>query len=90
MPHRIEISLEQLRGMIGLQVCHQGGRYQIIEVLEDGPSLVLESRQHDTAQQADQYGEPGRWVARTHTVPVLSAERDALHPSFLALDLAEG
>jgi len=89
VPDPIEISLNQLRGMIGLQVRHDGGVYQVIEVLEDGPSLVLESRQHSTSQQADQFGEPGRWVPTTCTVPVLAASRTALHPSFLALDLVE-
>lgn len=89
MSDPIEISLDQLRGMIGLRVRHEGGVYQIIEVLEDGPSLVLENRQQATSQQADQYGDPGRWVPTTCTVPVLVGARDALHPSFLALDLDE-
>lgn len=85
----IEISLDQLRGMIGLRVLHEGEIYQVIEVLEDGPSLVLESRQAATSLQADQFGEYGRWVPTTCTVPVLVPARDALHPTFLALDLIE-
>lgn len=85
----IDISLEQLRGMIGLSVRHEGGLYRVIEVLEDGPSLVLQSGRRDSTLQSNQFGDPHRWVPATETVPVLTAERDALHPTFLALDLVE-
>ncbi len=87
--NEIDISLAQLRGMIGLSVRHQGGLYRVIEVLEDGPSLVLQSGQRDTTLQSNQYGDPHRWVPATETVPVLTPERDALHPTFLELDLVE-
>jgi len=39
----IAISLEQLRGMIGITLCYNNKSCQVIEVLEDGPSLVLQN-----------------------------------------------
>lgn len=72
--------------MIGLRVQHDGILCQVIEVLEDGPSVVLMDVRRDTIQ-ANQFGGPGRWVPETYTVPVLTADRSALHPAFLQLDL---
>lgn len=83
----IEITLDQLRGMIGLTVRHQGHTCYVIEVLEDGPSLVLEDRGPVKALQEDQFGDPQRRVPRTFTIPVLDKARTGIHPEFLALDL---
>jgi hypothetical protein len=84
----IVITLEQLRGMIGQKVRYEGVRCQVIEVLEDGPSLVLIDVGEDGIQ-IDQYGNPRRRVPQNYTVPVLSAAADGLHPAFLALELWE-
>lgn len=83
---RITITIEQLRDMIGVQVWHEGTCCEVLEVLEDGPSLILVSVEADTIQ-TDQFGNPSRRVPKTHTVPVLSGDGTALHPAFLALDL---
>ena len=82
----ISISLQQLRGMIGVEVLHNGVRCQIIEVLEDGPSIVLQS-QHNAAIQANQHGDAHRRTPQTFTIPVLTANKTELHNSFLQLDL---
>ncbi|MEJ2346955.1 MAG: hypothetical protein P8076_12410 [Gammaproteobacteria bacterium] len=89
MPPYINITIEQLRGMIGLHVRHEGMICRVIEVLEDGPSIVLMDARRDMIQ-TNQFGNPGRRVPETYTVPVLTAERSALHPRFLALDLIDG
>ncbi|HHS97702.1 MAG TPA: hypothetical protein ENK08_07355 [Chloroflexi bacterium] len=86
MDQPLEISLDQLRGMIGLEVRFLGWRCHVIEVLEDGPSLVLQESDTHTIQP-DQYGNAGRRVPRTHTIPVLTGDRLALHPDFLDLEL---
>ena len=39
----IKIHLDQLRNMIGIKLHYQGIPCQVVEVLEDGPSLVLVS-----------------------------------------------
>jgi hypothetical protein len=83
----IIITLEQLRSMIGLRLMHQGIACQVIEVLEDGPSLVLQSRHEKPAIQANQHGEATRRTPVTYTIPVLNQEKTELHPQFLALDL---
>jgi hypothetical protein len=85
----IVITLSQLRGMIGLRVRHEGAEWQVIEVLEDGPSLVLEDLRPTRMPQADQYGETSLWVPHWVTVPVLAEDRRELHPDFLGLDLLD-
>ena len=79
---RISISLDQLRNMIGVQVYHQGISCKVIEVLEDGPSLVLISIDENHIQ-ADQYGNPQRRVPETFTIPVLTTDGDEIQPAYL-------
>lgn len=83
----LTITLEQLRGMIGLHVVHNGVPCQIIEVLEDGPSIVLQSQHQDRPVQTNQHGEASRRVPETFTVPVLSRDKTEIHPQYLALEL---
>ncbi len=83
----IVITLEQLRGMIGLEVRHQGKCCIVIEVLEDGPSLVLQSCEDPSTIQANQFGDANRRVPQTKTIPVLTPDQTELHALFLALDL---
>ena len=83
----LNITLYQLRGMIGTQVVHQGEGYQIIEVLEQSTELVLLKLENATTIQTDQHGDARRRVPHTLTIPVLTADRTELHPTFLALDL---
>lgn len=80
------ITIQQLRGMIGVEVMHNGIHCQVIEVLEDGPSIVLQSQQHASIQ-ANQHGDPHRRTPTTFTVPVLNAHKNELHASFLQLEL---
>lgn len=83
----IVITLEQLRGMIGLKVRHHGLSCQVIEVLEDGPSLVLQNCKAVSTIQANQFGDANRRVPQTQTIPVLTPDKTELHALFLALDL---
>ncbi len=83
----LNITLNQLRGMIGQSVRHQGRDYDVIEVLEQGTELVLQEKQAATIIQPDQHGDAHRRVPKTVTIPVLTADKTELHPSFLALDL---
>ncbi len=83
----ITITLQQLRGMIGLHVIHNGIPCQIIEVLDDGPSIVLQSRDTGSSIQSNQHGEASRRVRETYTIPVLSKDKTEIHPQYLALEL---
>lgn len=85
----IDITLDQLRRMIGLRVRHEGIVCAIIEVLEDGPSLILQDLGESTTIQPNQYGDAARRVPVTFTVPVLTPDRDELHADFLALELVD-
>jgi len=83
----IIITLEQLRQMIGVQVRYRDCLWQVIEVLEDGPSLVLECLRPTKVLQTDQYGEGYRRVPQRVSIPVLSRDKRELHPEFLELEL---
>ncbi len=86
---RIEIDMEQLRGLIGRSVDYYGTRCTVIEVLEDNPALVLEACHKHTTIQPDQHGEAHRRVPTTITVPVLNQSRIEYTPGFLDLNLFE-
>ena len=83
----LNITLLQLRGMIGRQVFVETKAYQIIEVLEHSHELVLRHSLDETDIQPNQHGDANRRVPATTTVPVLTADRNEFHPAFLALDL---
>jgi hypothetical protein len=84
----INITLSQLRGMIGQTVILKSKLYLVIEVLEQNTELVLQGKQEETAIQSNQHGDAHRRVPETLTIPVLTADKTRLHPSFLELDLA--
>ena len=86
---QITLSVEQLRGMIGLRVRYRGSDYQVIEVLEDGPELVLSDLRGSGEVQNDLHGQAHRLAPRTECVPVLNTARDGLHQEFLALELLD-
>ncbi len=74
--------------MIGVQVNHEGACCEVVEVLEDGPVLILVSIDGDCIQ-SDQFGSPSRRVPTTHIVPVLGSDGVSLHPAFIALNLLD-
>ncbi len=84
----LKFSLHQLRGMIGVVVSYEGQRFQVIEVLEDGPYLVLQHSE-DTSLQPDQHGDPRRRVPHTVTIPVFEKNGSEFHSRLLSLDLIE-
>ncbi len=81
----IEITLEQLRGMIGIRLSYNNKSCQVIEILEDGPSLVLQNNENNI--QKDQHGHAHRRVPEIHCIPILSGDKKELSELFLSLDL---
>ena len=79
------ISLKQLRGMIGVQLYYNNKACQVIEVLEDGPSIVLQFFEDDI--QKNQHGDAHRRVPEIICIPVLSKDKKQLSELFLSLDL---
>ncbi len=63
-------NVDHLRDLIGTRARYQGGVYEVIEVLEDGPALVLQNCDEHTTIQADQHGEAHRRVPETTTLPI--------------------
>ena len=78
------LNIKQLRQLIGARVHYLEDRWQVIEILDDGPTLVLESLQRRVVQY-NQYGEGHRRVPQRLSVPVLGQNRQDLHPEFLSL-----
>ena len=79
--------LTALRNLLGAEVIHQGVRCRLLEGLDDGPSLVLEDCEENTAIQENQYGGLWRRVPKIYTVPVVTTETREFHPLFVALKL---
>ena len=74
--------------MIGIQVYYNNKACQVIEVLEDGPSLVLQEVHAEASPiQTNQYGNAHRRTPETFCIPVLSTTKTELSAPFLALDL---
>lgn len=83
------ISVERLRTLIGHEVQYDGIDCQIIEILEDGPALILQHRHHVTTIQADQHGEAHRRVPTTITIQVFDQMGEELHADFHSLNVLE-
>jgi hypothetical protein len=81
------LSLEQLRGPIGRRINYQRLDCQIIEVLKDGPSMVLQECTARTVIQDDQYGEGHRRVAPTFSIPLWDAHSGEINPMSAELHL---
>ena len=88
MADKLPITVNELRKMIGLSVYYRGQHGSIIEVLEDGPSLVLQAAGSDRIQH-NLHGHPTRLSPNTMTVRVLSENGTSLHRDFLELELVE-
>lgn len=80
------LSLSQLRSLIGQPVSHHGTACHVIEVLADGPALVLQDARR-TDIQDNQFGEPNRRVPRIYVIPLLDDEGSNVHPDFARLGL---
>ncbi len=81
------INLNQLQSLIGHHVDFEGQTCRVIEILEDGPSLILQAADEVTTIQPDQHGEAHRRVPSTVTVPIIDRCRTNFHPDFISLNL---
>ena len=83
----LALTIGQLRDLIGTPVRHRNTDCVIIELLEEGPHLVLQEVIAGRGIQPDQFGEAHRRVPVTHTVPVHVENSNELHPAFMALQV---
>jgi len=85
----IVISTEQIRSMIGLQVKYHDVYCRVVEILDDGPAIILEDMEQHISIQADQHGEAHRRVPQTYTIIVLSPDKMEFSSTFLSLEPLE-
>ncbi|MEE4380199.1 MAG: hypothetical protein V2J55_22155 [Candidatus Competibacteraceae bacterium] len=74
------IDPHSLRILLGQNLTYQGQPYRVIDILEEGPALVLQEYSGRKTIQANQHGEASRWAPQTVTVAILNIRRDALNP----------
>lgn len=79
----------RLRALIGQCVTYREAVCEIVEVLEDGPALVLRRTGGATVIQPNQYGDASRRVPQTYTIPVFAPESCEPHPEFAALGIPD-
>jgi len=82
----IQLDTIQMRSMIGLRVKYLEVHCQVVEILEDGPAIILEDLEQHIHIQADQHGEAHRKVPKTYTVTILSQDCLEFSAAFLALE----
>jgi len=84
-----QTNVNHLRDLIGMHARYLGELFEIIEILEDGPALVLQNCDEQTTIQADQLGEAHRRVPQTMTLPItlsMSGEIDTKSIGLVLLD----
>jgi hypothetical protein len=86
---QIIITIEQLRGLLGLQVIHQGETCRVIEVIEESLSIVVAHEDRDPTIQSNLHGHAHRKVPQTAVIPVLSSGGNEFNQQFLCLELIE-
>jgi hypothetical protein len=85
--NHINISINQIRVMIGLRVSHRGRIYTVIEVIADSPAIILEPDQPSTSIQVDLRGIARRQTRQPLTILVLNHEHTERATEFLAISL---
>lgn len=81
-PNKIntDLLLTLAHDLIGVNGVYQGREYALIEVLDSGPSVVLEPVDTDSVVQNTFQGEAKRFAQSNYTVPFYSEVRQCLHP----------
>ena len=78
-----------LHALVGRRLVYDGVACQVIDVIADGPTLVLCRTDAEGIIQPNQFGEARRRVPQTYMIPFWSQVRDDLHPVLIEL-LSEG
>jgi hypothetical protein len=78
-----------LRRLLGGRARYHDEVFEIIEVLEDGPALVLQHIGSQTTIQADQHGDAHRRVPKTVTLHLPTTSEGTIDISGLGLDLLD-
>lgn len=81
--------VDHLRNLIGTRARYHGDLFEIIEILEDGPALVLQNCDEHTTIQADQLGEAHRRVPQTMTLSISLSPTGAIDTKSIELVLLD-
>ncbi|WP_435101331.1 hypothetical protein [Arhodomonas sp. AD133] len=65
-------SLQDLEALIGREVTYQGRTLRVVDVIAEGPALVL-GEPHVAGPQRDQFGQSARRAPGLWTIPVFEA-----------------
>ncbi len=65
-------SLQDLEALIGREVTYQGRTLIVVDVITEGPAIVLGER-HVTGPQRNQFGQSARRAPGLWTIPVFEA-----------------
>lgn len=76
----LAVDHDRFKALVGQYVTYQGRIYAVIEILEDGPALVLQACDERRVIQANQHGEANRCVTQTLTVTLLNGRGDGYNP----------
>jgi len=79
--------IDSLRSAIGKRVRFHNVVFEIIEILEDGPSFVLQDCEERTSIQPDQHGEAHRRVPQTMTLPIIMTTDGNLDSDGMGIEL---
>jgi len=74
----------QLYNLIGQQIVHEGKVCILIEIMDDGPSLVFQCNSEKKIQ-CNQHGNAHRKSSPTYTIHCLNEQKDDLHPVLKSL-----
>jgi hypothetical protein len=86
------VLIQLVQDLIGVTGLYQGAPFTLIEVLSEGPMLVLEPSATDLTVQNTAQGEAKRYAQNNYTVPLLSEVKRDLHPvlvEFFGRDISE-
>jgi hypothetical protein len=87
-PENRDLRNSRLRLLIGARARYHGVVYEILEVIEDEPALVLQDENHSTIQ-ADQHGEAHRRVPSTVTVKLPLTSSGAVDLAAMDIELLD-
>lgn len=86
----MSIDAATLAGLIGCELRYRGRRCRVLEVLPEGPLLVLVPLDAARVILTDQYGEASHRGPELLEVSLLNPRRDAPNPLLEGLDAALG
>ncbi len=79
----------RLRALLGLELDWDGHRWQVVDILPEGPMVVLQATDGAREIQPNQHGDAARRVPLRREVPARDADGEP-HPDLLALLAAAG